>query len=82
MNLKKSLSKLEDYFSQETNAPEIIQSSVRRAALLIATRCAHPQDLETQDLEQIATALEYLSEIMDIVDMYEADNDSDIIDKV
>jgi hypothetical protein len=39
--------------------------------MTIATKCAHPQDIEAEDLEKIANALDYLSEIMDIVDKYE-----------
>lgn len=71
MNLKKSLSQLEAYFKEEANAPEIIQHSVKRAAVRIASICAHPQDMTAEDLELIAHPIEYLSEIMDIVDIYE-----------
>ena len=62
---------LVQYFSQETSTPETIIFCLRHASMTIATKCAHPHDIEAEDLETIANALEYLSEIMDIVDKYE-----------
>lgn len=44
---------------------------MKRAAVRIASICAHPQDMTAEDLELIAHPIEYLSEIMDIVDTYE-----------
>ena len=71
MNIKKSLQQLEEYFNLECNSPHAINDEVKRAALIIATTCAHPADLTTEDLEKIALPLERLSEIMNIVDWYE-----------
>lgn len=62
---------LAHYFSTEGSTPESIIFSLRHASMTIATKCAHPQEVEAEDLEQIANALDYLSEIMDIVDKYE-----------
>lgn len=62
---------LAHYFGTEGSEPESIIHSLRHASMTIATRCAHPHDIEAEDLEQVANALEYLSEIMDIVDKYE-----------
>lgn len=62
---------LAHYFNQEGSTPECVNNTLRRAAMTIATKCAHPQDIEAEDLEQIADALDYLSEIMDIVGKYE-----------
>jgi len=62
---------LAHYFSQESSTPESIIFSLRHASMTIATKCAHPQDIEAQDLETIANALDFLNEIMDIVDKYE-----------
>ena len=62
---------LAHYFSQEGTTPESIIFSLRHASMTIARNCAHPQDIEAEDLEKIANALDYLSEIMDIVDKYE-----------
>ena len=62
---------LAQYFSHETSTPETIIYSLRHASMTIATKCAHPHDIEAEDLEKIAYALEHLSEIMDIVDKYE-----------
>lgn len=62
---------LAHYFSIEGSTPESIIFILRHASMTIATKCAHPQDIETQDLEQIANALDFLNEIMDIVDKYE-----------
>ena len=64
---------LAQYFSTEGNTPESIIFSLRHASMTIATKCAHPHDIEAEDLEKIANALEYLSEVMDIVDKYEAE---------
>ena len=71
MNIKKSLPELEEYFGLECNSPETINSEAMRAALIIATTCAHPADLTTEDLEKIALPLERLAEIMGIIDKYE-----------
>lgn len=62
---------LAHYFSIEGNQPNEIIDSLRHASMTIATKCAHPHDLEAEDLEQIANTLEFLSEIIDIVDKYE-----------
>ena len=62
---------LAHYFSKEGTTPESIIFSLRHASMTIARNCAHPQDIEAEDLEKIANALDYLSEIMDIVDKYE-----------
>lgn len=62
---------LANYFSQEGTTPESIIFSLRHASMTIATKCAHPQDIDAEDLEKIANALGYLSEILDIVDKYE-----------
>ena len=37
----------------------------------VLLKCAHPQEIEAEDLELIACALSYLSEIMDVIDKYE-----------
>lgn len=71
MNIKKSMNELEAYFQQEGSTPEVINNNIKRAALLIATMCAHPADITTEDLEQIALPLSNLSEIIDIIDKYE-----------
>ena len=71
MNIKKSISELERYFHEEGNSPETISHHVRDAALAIATVCAHPADITADDLEKIALPLNYLSEIIDIIDKYE-----------
>ena len=62
---------LANYFNTEGSKPESIIFSLRHATMTIATKCAHPHEVEAEDLEQIANALDYLSEIMDIVDKYE-----------
>ncbi len=62
---------LAHYFNQEGSTPESIIFSLRHASMTIATKCAHPQDIEAQDLETIANALDFLNEIMDIIDKYE-----------
>ena len=59
------------YFKTEGSKPESIITSLRHSSMTIATKCAHPHDLEVEDLEQIANTLDFLSEIMDIVDKYE-----------
>ena len=71
MNIKKSLNELEAYFHEEGNTPEVINHNIKRASLLIATMCAHPSGISTEDLEQIALPLATLSEIIDIIDKYE-----------
>lgn len=71
MNIKKSLPQLEKYFQEEGNSPEVINNRVKHAALAIATRCNHPSELEAEDMEIIAMALEHLSDIVEIIDMYE-----------
>lgn len=71
MNLKKSLPDLERYFSEVGNSPETINHAIKRAALLVATSCAHTEGLEAEDIEKIAFPLTYLSEIIDIIDRYE-----------
>ena len=62
---------LAHYFTMEGSTPASIIYSLRHASMTIATKCAHPQDIEAEDLEQIAFALNFLSEIIDIVDKYE-----------
>ena len=69
MNIKKSMSELEAYFQE--NAPKIINYEIKRAALNIATVCAHPSDLSAEDMEEIALPLQHLSNIMEIIDRYE-----------
>ena len=64
---------LAQYFRQEGSTPESIINSLRHASMAIVTKCAHPSDIEAEDLEKIAYALEYLSEIIDIVDKYETE---------
>ena len=71
MNIKKSINELEAYFKQEGSTPEVINHNIKKAALLIASVCAHPADISTEDLEQIALPLVNLSEIIDIIDKYE-----------
>ena len=71
MNIMKSTNELETYFKQEGSTPEVINHNIKRAALLIASVCAHPADISTEDLEQIALPLANLSEIIDIIDKYE-----------
>ena len=71
MNIKKSLEELEAYFNNERSTPENISYHTRKAAMTIATHCAHPHELEAKDLEDIAIALEYLSDIVDIIEKYE-----------
>ena len=63
---------LDSYFEELGNDTETINHSVKKAALTIATMCAHPSDMTTEDLEVIARPLEYLSDILDIADRYEA----------
>jgi hypothetical protein len=62
---------LAHYFNTEGSTPESIIFSLRHASMTIATKCAHPQDIEAQDLETIANALDFLNEIMDIIDRHE-----------
>lgn len=71
MNIGKSIDELERYFHEEGNSPETINHLVKEAALAIATVCAHPADITADDLEKIALPLNYLSEIIDIIDKYE-----------
>ena len=68
---QESHEELESYFNELGHEPDVINHSVKKAAITIATVCAHPQELTTEDLEVIARPLEYLSDIMDIVDKYE-----------
>lgn len=68
MNISKSINELEAYFSKVGNDPETINHHVKRAALAIATVCAHPADLTAEDLEDIALPLGHLSRIIDIID--------------
>lgn len=67
---QKMIEELEKFFEDEGNSPEVINHEIKRASLLIATSCAHPNGLTTEDLEKIAIPLETLSGIMDIVDGY------------
>ena len=62
---------LDGYFKELGNEPETINHSIKKAALIIATMCSHPGEMTTEDLEVIARPLEYLSDILDIVDRYE-----------
>lgn len=62
---------LDSYFMELGNEAETINHSIKKAALTIATICAHPGDMTVEDLEVIARPLEYLSDIIDIVDRYE-----------
>lgn len=62
---------LDSYFRELGNEPETINHSIKKAALIIATMCSHPGEMTTEDLEVIARPLEYLSDIIDIVDRYE-----------
>lgn len=71
MNINKSIKELEAYFQEEGNAPEIINHEIKRAALTIATVCAHPSDLTAEDMERVAIPLQHLSDILDIIDKYE-----------
>ncbi len=71
MNISKSIKELEAYFREDGNAPETINNHIKRAALAIATVCAHPADLTAEDLEEIALPLDHLSRIIDIIDRYE-----------
>lgn len=81
MNIKRSLPALEEYFKAETNTPELINHYIKNAALRIASFCNHPADLTTQDLEDIAMPLQYLSEIVEIIDRYEDEEQRDDNDK-
>lgn len=65
---------LAHYFKTEDSTPEVINASLRHAAMVIARNCAHLETLEAEDLEQVADALGYLSDIMDIVDKYEEED--------
>ena len=71
MNIKNSIEELEQFFKEEGNQPEVINSTVKRAALHIATHVAHPYELGVQELEDIGNALQYLSDIMELVTRYE-----------
>lgn len=71
MNINKSLKELEAYFHEEGRTPTDINCLIKRAALMLATTCAHPADLTAEDLEDIALPLNCLSEIIDIIDKYE-----------
>ena len=62
---------LDCYFKELGNEPETINHSIKKAALIIATMCGHPGEMTTDDLEVITRPLEYLSDIIDIVDRYE-----------
>ena len=50
MNISKSIKELEAYFREDGNAPETINHHIKRAALAIATVCAHPADLNGRGL--------------------------------
>lgn len=71
MNIRKSITELEGYFREAGNSPDVINHHIKQAALTIATVCAHPADLSAEDLENIALPLNYLSEIIEIIDKYE-----------
>ena len=71
MNIRKSITELEGYFREDGNSPETINHYIKKAALTIATVCAHPADLSAEDLENIALPLNYLSEIIEIIEKYE-----------
>ena len=71
MNINKSLKELEAYFHEEGNDTETINHQIKRAALAIATVCAHPADLTAEDMEEVALPLQHLSNIIDIIDKYE-----------
>ncbi len=73
MNIRKSITELEGYFHEDGNSPEAINHYIKQAALTIATVCAHPADLSAEDLENIAIPLNYLSEIIEIIEKYEED---------
>ena len=77
MNIKKSVNDLERYFREAGNSPETINHYVKEAALTIATVCAHPSDMTAEDLEKIALPLNYLSEIIDIIDKYEEETQTE-----
>lgn len=77
MNIKKSVNDLESYFREAGNSPETINHYVKEAALTIATVCAHPADMTAEDLEKIALPLNYLSEIIDIIDKYEEETQTE-----
>lgn len=62
---------LAHYFRKEGTTPDDINYCLHHACLTIATKCAHPQEIEVEDLELIACTLSYLSEIVEIVDKYE-----------
>lgn len=81
MNIKKSLPELEKYFNEEGNSPETINHWIKRAALLVATSCAHTEGLTAEDIENIAFPLQFLSEIIDIIDRYEDEEQRDDNDK-
>lgn len=71
MNISKSLKELEDYFNEEENKPEVINRVVIDALLSLVPICAHPQEMSTDSMEKIGLALQYLSDIINIVDRYE-----------
>ena len=71
MNINKSLKELEAYFHEVGNDTETINHQIKRAALAIATVCAHPADLTAEDMEEVALPLQHLSNIIDIIDKYE-----------
>ena len=68
---KRVFSELEGFFSDERNTVEAYQSEIKTAALVIATHAAHPNELEAEDLEEIANTISHLSEIIDIIGQYE-----------
>lgn len=68
---KQALKHLEGFFSDERNTVEAYQSEIKTAALVIATHAAHPNELEAEDLEEIANTISHLSEIIDIIEQYE-----------
>lgn len=72
MNINKSLKNLEAYFREDGNDPETINHQIKRAALAIATVCAHPADITAENMEEIALPLQHLSNIIDIIDSYES----------
>ena len=71
MNISKSAKDLEAYFREVGTDPGTINHHIKRAALAIATVCAHPADMTAEDLEDIALPLGHLSRIIDIIDRYE-----------
>ena len=78
MNIKKSLQKLEEYFNLECNSPQAINDEVKRAALIIATTCAHPADLTTEEMSlSIDCFKDWSAQVAEIA-LPDADNEAQI----